>query len=316
MSPSPDLAASTPPRRLAVILAADITGYSRLMRIDEEGTVGRVTRQLQDVAGPIVRRHNGRIFKTMGDGFLATFESPVEATVCALDFQKAVAVENVALPTERWLRYRVGINLSDVIAAADDLYGDSVNIAARLQTLAEPGGICISGSVHDQIKNKLAVDFLSLGEERLKNIADPVRVFRVRVGAADLVPRPATRAALPVALAGLALVAAGAGWWWLGSPGGPAAQVAGSTGAPVVADVTSNASSSVPAVTDQHREIVFQRMISVMSSNRFSWRTVERVALEAGVSEAEAHDILAAHPHDVVLGRSKDGKVIVRLVDH
>jgi class 3 adenylate cyclase len=301
-------------RRLAAVLAADIKGYSALMGIDEDGTVARVTRQFEALADPTVRQHGGRIFKTMGDGFLAIFDSPLDATRCALAFQKAAAEENIGLPTERWLRYRIGINLGDVIAAADDVYGDSVNIAARLQTLAEPGGICISGSVHDQIRNKLGGGFLSLGEERLKNIVGPVRVFRVLPDAGVLARAKLIRPRRVAAAIVLLLLAGATGWWAWASlvahePGGSreAASLSITSGP--------TGSQAQPIAADPHREVIFQRMVAVMSDNRFSWRTLERVALEAGVTEAEAHDILAAHARDVTLGKSKDGKLIVRLAD-
>jgi len=309
---SPKLAGS---RRLAAVLAADIKGYSALMGIDEDGTVARVTRQFETLADPTVWQHGGRIFKTMGDGFLAIFDSPLDATRCALAFQEAAAEENIGLPAERWLQYRIGINLGDIIATADDVYGDSVNIAARLQTLAEPGGICISGSVHDQIRNKLGGGFLSLGEERLKNIVGPVRVFRVLPDASVLAQSKLIRPRWVAAAAVLLLLAGAAGWWVWASlvahePGG--SREAASLSIPPI----SSGLQAQPIAADPHREAIFQRMVAVMSDNRFSWRTVERVALEAGVTEAEAHDILAAHARDVTLGKSKDGKLIVRLADH
>jgi class 3 adenylate cyclase len=300
-------------RRLAAVLAADIKGYSALMGIDEDGTVARVTRQFEALADPTVRQHGGRIFKTMGDGFLAIFDSPLDATRCALAFQKAAAAENIGLPAERWLQYRIGINLGDVIAAADDIYGDSVNIAARLQTLAEPGGICISGSVHDQIRNKLGGGFLSLGEERLKNIVGPVRVFRVLPDPAVLARTKLIRPRWIAAAIILLLLTGAAGWWaWTSlvvhEPRGSREAASLSIGPGEL--------PTQPIAADPHREVIFQRMVAVMSDNRFSWRTVERVALEAGVTEVEAHDILAAHARDVTLGKSKDGKLIVRLADH
>jgi class 3 adenylate cyclase len=300
-------------RRLAAVLAADIKGYSALMGIDEDGTVARVTRQFEALADPTVRQHGGRIFKTMGDGFLAIFDSPLDATQCALAFQKAAAAENIGLPAERWLQYRIGINLGDVIAAADDIYGDSVNIAARLQTLAEPGGICISGSVHDQIRNKLGGGFLSLGEERLKNIVGPVRVFRVLPDPAVLARGKLIRPRWIAAAIVLLLLTGAAGWWaWTSlvvhEPRGSREAASLSIGPGEL--------PTQPIAADPHREVIFQRMVAVMSDNRFSWRTVERVALEAGVTEVEAHDILAAHARDVTLGKSKDGKLIARLADH
>jgi class 3 adenylate cyclase len=300
-------------RRLAAVLAADIKGYSALMGIDEDGTVARVTRQFEALADPTVRQHGGRIFKTMGDGFLAIFDSPLDATRCALAFQKAAAAENIGLPAERWLQYRIGINLGDVIAAADDIYGDSVNIAARLQTLAEPGGICISGSVHDQIRNKLGGGFLSLGEERLKNIVGPVRVFRVLPDPAVLARAKLIRPRWIAAAIVLLLLTGAAGWWaWTSL----VVHAPGSSREAASLSIGPGELPTQPIAADPHREVIFQRMVAVMSDNRFSWRTVERVALEAGVTEVEAHDILAAHARDVTLGKSKDGKLIVRLADH
>jgi class 3 adenylate cyclase len=318
--PHPDRSMPPSQRRLAAILAADIRGYSRLMGADEEGTVARVTEQLRELADPLVRQHNGRIFKTMGDGFLAVFDSPLQAVRCALAFQKAVAERNIGWPSAQWLQYRIGINLGDVIAASDDLYGDSVNIAARLQTLAEPGGLCISGSVHDQVKRKLSVAFRSAGEERLKNIADPMRVFTLSSAAMPL-RRTRWAGALSAALLSLFALTVVATSWWTWRDVLPRQQVganqapeAGAAAAPAMSPSLTLPMPSSAA--EEHREAVFQRMLAVMSNNRFSWRTVERVALEAGVSEPEAHDILAAHPQEVTLGKSKEGKVIVRLADH
>jgi hypothetical protein len=188
-----------------------------------------------------------------------------------------------------------------------------VNIAARLQTLAEPGGICISGSVHDQIRNKLGGAFLSLGEERLKNIVGPVRVFRVLPDAGVLARAKLIRPRWLAAAIVLLLLAGAAGWWAWASL---VAHEPGGSREAASLSITPGPSGAQPIAADPHRELIFQRMVAVMSDNRFSWRTVERVALEAGVTEAEAHDILAAHARDVTLGKSKDGKLIVRLADH
>src|SRR5919112_249787 len=167
------------PRRLAAILAADIAGYSRLMNHDEEGTLARLKRHRREMIEPTIQEHFGRVIKTTGDGFLAMFDSPLEAVRCAIVIQQSMAARNTSLPPEQWIRYRIGVNLGDVIVDPDDIYGDGVNIAARLESIAVPGGVYISGGVYEQIKNKLVVGYQSLGDEKLKNITDPVRIYRV-----------------------------------------------------------------------------------------------------------------------------------------
>jgi len=167
------------PRRLAAILAADIAGYSRLMGFDEEGTLARLKRHRRELIEPTIHEHFGRVIKTTGDGFLAMFDSPLEAVRCAIVIQQSMAARNTSLPPEQWIRYRIGVNLGDVIVDPDDIYGDGVNIAARLENMADPGGVFISGGVYEQIKNKLVCGYQSLGDEKLKNITDPVRIYRV-----------------------------------------------------------------------------------------------------------------------------------------
>ncbi|MBZ6077543.1 SUMF1/EgtB/PvdO family nonheme iron enzyme [Microvirga puerhi] len=167
------------PRRLAAILAADISGYSRLMGADEEGTLARLKRHRRELIEPTIQEHYGRLVKTTGDGFLAMFDSPLEAVRCAIVIQQSMAARNMSLPPEQWIRYRIGVNLGDVIVDPDDIYGEGVNIAARLENLADPGGVLISGGVYEQIKNKLVCGYQSLGDEKLKNITDPVRIYRV-----------------------------------------------------------------------------------------------------------------------------------------
>jgi formylglycine-generating enzyme required for sulfatase activity/class 3 adenylate cyclase len=166
-------------RRLAAIMSADIAGFSRLMEHDEEGTHARLKRLRRDIIEPSIAEHNGQIIKHMGDGFLAVFDSPLEATRCAIVIQQTIAARNAALARQMWLQYRIGINLGDVLVEPDDIYGDGVNVAARLQAAAEPGGVSISGGVYEQVKNKLVCGYQSLGDEKLKNITDPVRVYRV-----------------------------------------------------------------------------------------------------------------------------------------
>jgi TolB-like protein/class 3 adenylate cyclase len=172
-------------RRLAAILAADVAGYSRLVREDEEGTLGAVRSDIAEAFEPNVAAHNGRIFKTMGDGLLAEFASVVDAVRCAVAVQRAMADRNVTRPDNRKIDFRIGINLGDVVAEGDDLHGDGVNVSARLEGLADPGGIFISGTAFDQIQKNVDVGYEFLGEREVKNIADPVRVYRVLTGPED-----------------------------------------------------------------------------------------------------------------------------------
>jgi formylglycine-generating enzyme required for sulfatase activity/class 3 adenylate cyclase len=166
-------------RRLAAIVVGDISGYSRLMEIDEEGTHGRVKRIERGLIEPSIAGHHGRLVKTTGDGFIATFDSPVEAVRCSIVIQQDMVGRNASLPKHHWIEYRIGVNLGDVIIEGGDVYGDGVNIASRLEGIAEPGQIFISSGIYEQIKHKLVCGYESLGDRKLKNIADPVRVYRV-----------------------------------------------------------------------------------------------------------------------------------------
>jgi TolB-like protein/Tfp pilus assembly protein PilF len=169
-----------PQRRLAAVLAADVVGFSRLMESDEAGTLATLKSRRRNVLEPLVSQYQGRIFKVTGDGVLAEFGSAVNAVQCAIDLQQKMNGANAGLPVDRHVILRIGINLGDVMVDAGDLYGDGVNIAARLEAMAEPGGILISGTAHDYIRNKVKAAFDDLGAQALKNIADPVRAFRVR----------------------------------------------------------------------------------------------------------------------------------------
>jgi adenylate cyclase len=169
-----------PVRRLAAILAADVAGYSRLMGVDEEGTHERLQTHLSELVNPKITEHRGRIVKNIGDGFLAEFASVVDAVRCAMEMQRGMAERNDGTPPDKRIEYRVGINLGDVIAEAEDIFGDGVNIAARLEGLAEPGGVLVSNTAHDQVRDRLSFTFEDLGEQQVKNIARPVRVYRVR----------------------------------------------------------------------------------------------------------------------------------------
>jgi TolB-like protein/class 3 adenylate cyclase len=178
-------------RRLAAIFAADVAGYSRLMGVDEEGTHERLQEVRRQLVEPKIGDHSGRIVKNTGDGLLAEFASVVDAVRCAAEWQRAMIDLEAGIPEERQIRFRIGINLGDVIVEVDDIFGDGVNVAARLEALAEPGGICISRVVRDQIRDKLAYAFEDLGEQSVKNIARPIRVYAWRPeGTADV---PVTR---------------------------------------------------------------------------------------------------------------------------
>ncbi len=165
-------------RKLAAILSADVAGYSRLMGEDEEATIRTLT-AYREVTDSLIHQHRGRVVNTAGDSVLAEFASAVDAVQCAVGIQQALKSKNAALPPERRMEFRIGINVGDVVAEGEQLYGDGVNVAARVQALADAGSIFISGTVYDQVKNKLALSYEDLGEQRVKNIADPVRVYRV-----------------------------------------------------------------------------------------------------------------------------------------
>ncbi|MBV9377249.1 MAG: adenylate/guanylate cyclase domain-containing protein, partial [Alphaproteobacteria bacterium] len=167
-------------RRLAAILAADVAGYSRLMGADEEGTHERLKAHRRALVDPKIREHSGRIVKNTGDGMLAEFPSVVDAVRCATEVQRAMVDREAKMPEDLRIRFRVGINLGDVIVEDGDIFGDGVNVAARLEALAEPGGLCISRTVRDHIRDKLIYAFEDLGEQSVKNIARPVRVYGLR----------------------------------------------------------------------------------------------------------------------------------------
>jgi len=175
----PILASAGPQRKLAAILAADVAGYSRLMECDEDGTHERLQLLVREVVRPTVEIHRGRIFKTAGDGFLTEFASAIEAVRCAVDLQRTIEERNKGVAEDRRLTFRIGINLGDILVDHEDMFGDGVNVAARLEAMAEPGGVLISHSVHEHVDRKLPVRFDDQGERVLKNIARPVRVYRV-----------------------------------------------------------------------------------------------------------------------------------------
>jgi TolB-like protein len=177
-------------RRLAAILAADVVGYSRLMERDEAGTLAALKERRASILQPLVAAYHGRIVKVMGDGVLVEFASAVNAVSCAIELQKKMAVANDGVADDRHIVLRVGINLGDVVVEGSDLYGDGVNIAARLEALADPGSVVVSRTVFDHVRGKMKLGFDDLGEQQLKNIAEPVRIYRLRPEGEAAIARP------------------------------------------------------------------------------------------------------------------------------
>src|SRR6476619_8607724 len=171
-------------RKLAAIFSHDVAGYSRLMGDDEEATIRTLT-AYRAVISSLIQQYRGRVVDSPGDNLLAEFASVVDAVRCAVEIQQALKVKNEELPEHRQMRFRIGINLGDVIVEGERLYGDGVNIAARMESLAIPGGICISGTAYDHVENKLALHYDYQGEQTVKNIVKPVRVYRVGMETAD-----------------------------------------------------------------------------------------------------------------------------------
>ena len=210
-------------RKLAAVMAADVAGYSRLMGMDEEGTLSAMNALLADIVEPCIAAHQGRIFKKVGDGFLAEFASVVETVRCALEIQEFVDKTNANLPSETRIEFRIGINLGDVMVEGDDLYGDGVNVAARLQELASPGGICLSGGARDQVQDRFGFSFEDRGEVRVKNIRRQIRLYVVSQGSGApsevehyrvTVRRILSRQTWLTTLALVAVVVIGVFWWY------------------------------------------------------------------------------------------------------
>ncbi len=210
-------------RKLTTILAADVEGYTRVMRADEEETL-KTLGECREIIDGLIARHEGRVFSTGGDSVLAEFGSAVEAVRCAISCQEEIASRNAELADDRKLLFRIGINIGDVMVRDDDLFGDGVNVAARLEGLAQPGGVCVSSSVFEQVKHKLSLGFEDLGPQEVKNISEPVSAYRLVPGSVS-VSADAPAAAKPiggkrwrmpamVAAAVLAIVAGGGAWWW------------------------------------------------------------------------------------------------------
>src|ERR1700694_2197727 len=238
------------PRRLAAIVAGDIAGYSRLMQIDEEGTHNRVKRIERDLIEPSIAEHHGKLVKTTGDGFIAIFDSPVEAVRCSIVIQQNMVGRNAALPKHHWIEYRIGVNLGDVIIEVDDVYGDGVNIASRLEGIADPGQVYISGGIYEQIKHKLVCGYESLGDRMVKNITDPVRVYRVLPDPAAFQRSRRRRENILVFLLGLTLlvIAGGVLWYMLLQPRGKVGDQASTPVSPPAAEQPKAPPLPAPAV--------------------------------------------------------------------
>jgi class 3 adenylate cyclase len=184
-------------RRLAAILAGDVVGYSRLMGSDEVGTLSSLKAHRRQLTDPVIAAHRGRIVKTTGDGVLIEFASVVDAVACAVAVQRGMVSRNADVPEEKRIVFRIGINVGDIIIDGDDIFGDGVNIAARLETLCEPGGVCISRAANEQIRGKLSLAFSDLGEQTVKNIANAIGVFGLASSQIEMLPEPELPQSVP-----------------------------------------------------------------------------------------------------------------------
>jgi adenylate cyclase len=244
-------------RKLAAILAADVVGYASLMERDEKGTHERLTAGRKELFEPEIARYHGRVFKLMGDGLLAEFGSVVDAVECAVSLQRGLAERNANVPEEQCVLVRIGINLGEVIVEGDDRYGEGVNIAARLEQLADPGGICVSAKVAREVEKKLAFGFEPMGAQQVKNIAEPVQAFRVKIDgtAANHMASFSPKRALPwVSTAAVILLLAGGAWFALRTPVPEPVPV--SAVAPAPAPVPEPAVAASPPVTDGKPSLV------------------------------------------------------------
>ncbi|NEU94667.1 SUMF1/EgtB/PvdO family nonheme iron enzyme [Bradyrhizobium uaiense] len=241
------------PRRLAAIVVGDIAGYSRLMQLDEEGTHTRVKRAERDLIEPTIAEHHGKLVKTTGDGFIAMFDSPVEAVRCSIVIQQNMIGRNAAVARDRWIEYRIGVNLGDVIIEPDDIYGDGVNVASRLEGIAAPGDVFISGGIYEQIKHKMVCGYESLGDKKVKNITDPIRVYRVLPDAAAYQRTRRRRESILLTLLGLAIaiIAGGVLWYLLAQPRSKPIDVAQAPPSPAVSPAVQQPAPSPPPAPGQ-----------------------------------------------------------------
>jgi class 3 adenylate cyclase len=205
-------------RKLAAILAADVVGYSRLVGADEAGTIARLRAVRKELIEPLITDYRGRVVKLMGDGALVEFASAVDAVECAVAIQSGVTEREAGEPADQRIQFRVGINVGDIIVEDGDILGDGVNVAARLEGLAEPGGICVARNAHNQVRTKLALPFEPMGAHRVKNIAEPIEVWRVvldsSVSKTQARPRPLATVAIAAGVAVLLALGSIGVWWW------------------------------------------------------------------------------------------------------
>jgi adenylate cyclase len=250
-------------RRLAAIMAADIVGYSRLVEADEAGTLAAIRELRHEVIDPLITQRHGRIVKLMGDGAIVEFGSVVDAVACAAALQNSVAERQAEVPPDRRIVFRIGVNLGDVVVDGDDLLGDGVNVAARLEQLCEPGGVLVSGTAHDHLQGKLDLPLEDAGEQQLKNIARPVRIWRVRLDGAKPLRLGARKRSLgslmPTAAAVLIALVVTGGAWWLLRPAAPA------SGPPALAVLPFTNMSGDPAL-DYLGAGVAEDVITVLST--------------------------------------------------
>jgi adenylate cyclase len=282
-------------RKLTTIIIADVAGYSRLMSRDEEGTHARLHALLRQLVEPAIDARAGRVIKTTGDGFLAEFASVVEAVRCAIEIQEGAARRNAGLSSEEGIAFRIGVNLGDVIAEGDDIYGDGVNIAARLEGLAEPGGIVVSRAVRDHVRDKLDIAFDDLGEQTVKNIPRPVRAFRVREQGAEADPAAAARprnlrrGVLAGAAALAVAVAIGGVMVWLGPADPPPAATA-------TAATPSSVADTLPAKPAPPLSIIVLPFANLGSDT-------QRDYVADGITQSLTTDLSRALPGSFVVAR-------------
>jgi TolB-like protein/class 3 adenylate cyclase len=294
------MAAARVDRRLAAILAADVVGYSRLIEQDEAGTLGRLKGHRKSFIEPLIAEHQGRIVKLMGDGALCEFGSVVDAVACAIAIQRGMAEREAAVAEDQRIRFRIGINLGDVVSDEGDLYGDGVNVAARLEQLAKPGGIVISGTAYDHLQGKLGCGFRDLGEQRVKNIARPVRAYQV-VSGPSAVSRSARvttwsrRPTVAITVAALLVALGTAGAWWHLSRS-VVAPPAAELGQPLEPLPTNRASLAVLPFTNLSGDIKQERLADGLTEDlitelaRYRWLFV--IARQSSFAyKGEARDV-------------------------
>jgi adenylate cyclase len=307
-------------RRLTAILAADVAGYSRLMGADEEGTHERLKAHRRALVDPKIAEHHGRIVKTTGDGMLVEFPSVVDAVRCAVEVQRAMVDRNAELPDDKRITFRIGINLGDVIADGDDIYGDGVNIAARLEALAEPGGLCISRTVRDHVGDRLPYAFEDMGEQSVKNIAQPVHAYALSAAAVASLPEvtirlqpigPSPRNGLRLAVLVASIVAAiglGTAVWW-------AWPIGNSTVVPVQAPVTASVPSpSAPAAKSVPRLSIVVLPFANLSSDPDQEYFVDGITddLTTDLSRISGSFVIARNTAFTYKGKPVDAKQIGR----